>query len=366
MNLLNRISEKIKEDLSMSALIKLALVFLIVWLFQETTGIWQAVLAKLWQILKPFTIGFVIAYVLRYPIKIGEKYGVPRKVMIPLLYIVIILISVWILSSLVPMLIDRSGSFINSIIEGVNWLTKTLANLSEDGLPDWISRFMNNAVDILSDLKGLIPNLPVLLTQTLSALTTALISVILSVFMLFSWDKIRHNVIRVSRRISRKCFESIFAINEEVSDYVRSMLILMIIKAVEYSLLYFLIGNNDWLILGIMTALSLFVPYIGPTIVNCIGIVSSLTLALPNIIALIILILILSNVDEYVISPIVHARNTNITPLMALFSLFAGSALLGVAGIIIAIPAMLSIRVLIRKYSDQTSAADGTKEESTV
>ena len=366
MNFLNRISEKFKEDLSLNGLIKLALVFLIVWLFQETSGIWQAMLSKLWQILKPFAIGFIIAYVLRYPVKIGEKYGIPRKVMIPLMYILIILVSVWILSSLVPMLIDRSGSFINSIIEGVTWLTETLANLSSDGLPDWISKFMNNAVDILSDLKVLIPNLPVLLTQTLSALTTALISVILSVFMLFSWDKIRHNVIRVSRRISRKCFESVFAINEEISDYVRSMLILMIIKAVEYSLLYFLIGNNDWLILGILTALSLFVPYIGPTIVNCIGIVSSLTLALPNIIALIVMIMILSNVDEYVISPIVHAKNTNITPLMALFSLFAGSALLGVAGIVIAIPAMLAIRVLIRKYSDQSVPAEETKEEGAV
>ena len=75
-----------------------------------------------------------------------------------------------------------------------------------------------------------------------------------------------------------------------------------------------------------------------------------------------IAIVILSQVDEYVIAPLVHARNTHISPLWTLFSIFAGGTLLGVPGIIIAIPAFLTIRTIYRIYikeeEEETSAED--------
>ena len=57
----------------------------------------------------------------------------------------------------------------------------------------------------------------------------------------------------------------------------------------------------------------------------------------------------LYKVDEYVIAPLVHSHNTSVTPLWALFSIFAFSGLFGIVGLVIAIPGYLALRVIYLK-----------------
>jgi predicted PurR-regulated permease PerM len=64
---------------------------------------------------------------------------------------------------------------------------------------------------------------------------------------------------------------------------------------------------------------------------------------------LIAMICVLSQLDEYVITPMVHSRNLNMSPLWSLFSIFCASTLFGFGGFVIAIPCYLVIRVIIRK-----------------
>ena len=150
--------------------------------------------------------------------------------------------------------------------------------------------------------------------------------------------------------VSAEFAETVKEINVEESSYIRSLLILVVIHAIEYCLLYLLVGHQDWLNMGLVTGLSLIVPYLGPTIANVIGILTALVLPPSRVITLIVMIVILSNTDEYVLAPLVHAHNTNVTPLWAIFSVFAGGVILGVTGVIIAIPVYLAGRVIYLNY----------------
>lgn len=365
MKIVDRLSDKITNDVSLQVIIKIVLILAIILLLQATSSIWLWAWNIIWSVLKPFLYGFIIAYILRGPIHWGEEHHISRKVMMPVLYVLIVLILYFIISNVIPMLINRSAGFINSMINGVNWLYATLANFAEDGSPAWLESIVSESVAALSDLKNLIPDLstsvPDIVTNTISGLMTAMFAFILSIYMCIGWEKIQFNTMRIARRRSRRCAETVSAVNREIYSYIRSLLILMVIKFIEYSLLYFLIGNGDWMILGLITALSLLVPYIGPTIVNCIGIITSLSLVPARWITLIVLLLILSNVDGAVIDPMVHAHNTSVTPLWAIFSVFAGNALLGIPGVIIAIPVFLAVRMIIKMYTghDITSAMSG-------
>ena len=44
-----------------------------------------------------------------------------------------------------------------------------------------------------------------------------------------------------------------------------------------------------------------------------------------------------------------HSHNTSVTPLWALFSIFAFSGLFGIVGLVIAIPGYLALRVIYLK-----------------
>lgn len=306
-------------------------------------------------IIKPFVFGFVIAYILHLPIRWGENHKISKNIMIPILYILIFLLIYFLLASLLPMIVNQVTSLINNIITGVTWLYDTLSKYAESGSPSWVEDIVTQSIQALSNLKDMIPSvsssLPDVLTNLVSGFTTFIFAIMISIYVCFGWDKIRFTIYRFARNRSRKAAETVRAVNNEVSDYLRSVFILILIKFIEYSIVYFLVGNPDWMMLGFLTGLSILIPYIGPAVANCVGILTSLSLPTANWIAVIIILLVLSNVDGAVIDPMVHSHNTNVTPLWAIFSVFAGNAFLGIPGIVIAIPVFLSIRIIIKMYT---------------
>ncbi len=355
MKIIERLEEKINKDITASTLLKVALLLLIVFLCIQTRSFWTWLANKAWVILSPFVLGFVIAYILKTPIAFGEKHHIKRGAMVCICYIGIFVFLAWLIMSIVPMVFNRLGDFINSIIAGVNWLSIRYTEYSSNNPNNtWVLALVQQATKSLKDLSSLIPEisnmLPTLLNNAIGSLTNGLFAIIISIFMSIGWEKIRFQILLLSRRVSKMCFDCVVSINEEVSSYIHSLMILMLIKFVEYALVYLLIGHADWWILALMTSISLLIPYIGPTIVNCIGILTSLSISGGRVILLILLIVILSQVDEYVIAPLVHSHNTAVTPLWALFSIFTGNALLGITGLIIAIPSFLAIRVIVLKY----------------
>lgn len=361
-----KIVQKLKEDFSLQAIVKVVLLLLIVLLFQATYGVWKGLFAALFSILRPFIYGFVIAYILRRIISVCERRGISNKVSIPLTYLVIILLLYWLLSSLIPMILSRSSAFIGSVISGISWVEEHMSTLLASDIPPWISTVIDSGVSALSDARNLLPSvtgsLPEFFNATVDVLTTAVISTVISIFMLFEWDQIRYYFVYFSCRISLRCYQTVFTVNQEIDEYLKSMLMLTAIRFIEYSLLYYLVGHPDWLILGILTAFAVFIPYVGPVIITTIGILTLLIQSVSRTVILLIAIVILSQVDEYLIAPLVHARNTHVSPLMTLFSIYAGGTLLGIPGIIIALPVFLALRTVYRIYFLQQEPTIEKKE----
>ena len=351
MKITERISERLEKDITLRTMVKVLLILLIILLIKMTGDIWIGIIKKMTVILKPFVFGFVIAYILRKPIQWGEEHKISRTIMITVIYLVILVFLYWLISSLVPMLLIRLTGFINSIINGLTWLYQHYEALSDNAVPAWMNTIVQQAISALSNFQGLIPDIsgtiPNMISNFLTTITNSIFTVIISLYMCFQWDKIRFWIVRLSRRHSRETTKALFAVNDELDAYLRSMLLSMIVKFVEYAIVYFCIGNQDWLILALLTSIGLIIPYIGPTIANCFGILTSLSLPLPNIIILLVLIVVLSNVDEYLITPLLRAKTTSVTPLWALFSIYAGGNLFGVIGIIIAIPVYLSLHAIL-------------------
>lgn len=352
MSLWNRINEKLTNDLSVHALMRLVLLLLVVLLLQLTSGFWKGLVMTVWSIIRPFVFGFVIAYIIRDPIRFGENHEISRRISVPVLYIILFGLLIWLGASLVPVLFNRLSDFLNSMIGGVNWIYDFLSEHTGANYA-WMNNFFSTSIETLTDMQALLPGfsaaIPDLLTSFIGTFVTVILSIVISIFMCFEWEKIRYYTVVYSLRISRRFYRVLFAVNDDLSDYIRSLIILMAVRFVEYSMLYLGIGHPDWLILAIATAVSLIMPYIGPTAVNVIAILSALQLPGSRVIFLIAMICLLSQLDEYVITPMVHSRNLNLSPLWTLFSIFCASTLFGLIGFVIAVPSYLIIRVIIRQ-----------------
>ena len=358
MKFIDQISEKINEDIHIQALIKVILVLLVIFLVRSIDVVWMGLFRKAWHILRPFVLGFIIAYVIHPLIEMLEKkYKISRKITIPVFYLILLVVLFWLAFTIVPLIYSRLSSFITSMISGVNSIYNSYVNLSESGAPEWLRRLLQEIVASLQSTRSILPQLSTrfssMLSDAVQVFTIFVITIIVSIYMCFSWKNIEAAIYNFAKRLGSRAIRNIKAVDVEIGTYVRSLLVLIVIKFLEYALMYYLAGHKDWLLVSLLTALGLIVPYIGPMIGNTVGILTALTMPQRNVIILLVCIVVLSQLDAYIIEPLVHSRNVKISPLWALFSIYAGGILAGGLGVMVAIPAYLAVRTIIRTNTTQ-------------
>lgn len=350
MGWLQRLQGYFRERCSLKNLTKVLLVLLILYFLSLTSHVWLSWFTMLKLILTPFLIGFAIAYILHPFIVYLQKKGISRRVAIPLICFVMLLVVISILMMILPMVYDKTNELINSMISGVNWLYQQYIIMNENSPSLVVTGIVQQITSLLNDTKSWMPNFSVLLPQLISSflafLTNAVFTFIISIYILLDYDKIKNAIFNLVKQVDSQLPIYLLAVNEEVSDYIRSLFILMVIKLAEYSLLYAIIGHKSAMTIAVLTSLGLLIPYFGATLANFIGILTSLTLPLGNVLFLIVGICILSCVDAYLIAPFVHSRSSQVAPLWSLFCVFAGGMLMGAIGIMISIPVYMSLRVI--------------------
>ena len=353
-----KISEKIDQRFSIYTLCKVICVLLILFLLIKTQVVWGSWYRMLRSILQPFIIGFVLAYVMHPLVEFLEKKGIPKNFSIIAIWVCVLVFLIVMLVMLMPVLYDKINEFMTSMIDGVVWISnkiKTLGNMKDFSL---VNSITNNIVNILQSYDDWVPqlvsSLPGLMNTVLNVVTNVLFSIIIAIYMLFDFERIKRGLRKFVHLFFKNSDIYLHEIDQNVTVYLKSLIILMLIKFIEYSAFYFMIGHQDWLIIGLLTSFGVIIPYLGGTIANSIGIITALTLPPSNIVALIIGIMILSNVDAYVISPLVHEKRSAMGPLITLFAVFAGGVIMGAVGIMVSVPAAIAIKTAIEVYEQKT------------
>jgi predicted PurR-regulated permease PerM len=132
--------------------------------------------------------------------------------------------------------------------------------------------------------------------------------------------------------------------DQEISNYLKGLEIFMVIQFFEYSILFFIVGHPNWLILGVLACLTTVIPYFGGLITNIIAIIMASVVSPKLVILTTIICLIFPQLDGYFISPKVYGRTNNVNPLITIMAVSIGGTIAGISGIIIALPCYLLIR----------------------
>ena len=353
--MLRKFLKRADERVSMRLLGKTVLMLLILYLLKMTSSIWGNWLSLIKSILTPFFLGFLIAYIVHPLIVTLEKKGFKRNFSILLFWIVVIILFVLLCLVLMPMLYDKMAEFIANMIQGVEWIANKIIVYGEFENFDLVDNITKNITSVLSSFDKWLPNLvstlPGFMNTFLNVFTNTLFTIIITIYMLLDFDRIKHHIRKFCCMFYKDATPYLHRIDEDVSVYLRSLLILMAIKFCEYSLFYFLIGHENWLIIGCLSALGQLIPYLGGTLANSIGILTALSLSSMRIFFLIAGICVLSNVDAYVISPLIHEKRSSLGPLVTLFAIFAGGVLYGAIGIMFSVPLVIAIKAICEVYA---------------
>ena len=94
------------------------------------------------------------------------------------------------------------------------------------------------------------------------------------------------------------------------------------------------------------------IPYFGGIINNVVAAVTAFVISPTLFFRTIIVFVVLSMVDGYVINPIVYGKTNKVHPLVVIMSVFAGGILFGILGIIISLQLAIIIITTIQYFKD--------------
>lgn len=335
-------------------LINTVLIMLIIFLIYNTGNLWIGVLSKIWGIIFPFFIAFIIAYALYPFLQYLRKHKIPKTISIFIIIGILIAIVCFIIFAVIPMIFGELPNLFNGIISFLKEISSKLdINISpiQNSLQDSFNEIIVGISKIVSN--GAINMIGV----SINYLSGVFIAFAASIYLLSDMDKIRKNVKYFLKKKSKKMYHYVALLDKQMKNYLTGFTRIILITLFEYTLAYTIIGHPQALLLGFLAMMANLIPYFGGIITNCIAAITAFVISPSLFIKTVITFLILSTIDGYVINPFVYGKTNELHPLVVIISVFAGGALFGILGILISLPLAIIIITTIQYFKEDFKEA---------
>jgi predicted PurR-regulated permease PerM len=140
---------------------------------------------------------------------------------------------------------------------------------------------------------------------------------------------------RKHRRVTRDTW---VLIDMKLGAFVRGQFLLVVIVATLLSFAFWLAGEPYWLLIGAFAGVVELVPIVGPLTAGAVAIGAGLTVGWTVALGAGIAVLVLRQLEDYVIAPRVMGHAVGLSPLVVLVSVIGIGYLLGPVYVLIAIP----------------------------
>lgn len=329
---------------------------------------------NLLDILMPFIIGLLIAYLFYLPCrKIESIYRKVKKpkwiskkariLSIITVYIIAILLLILALNFVIPTISRSIVDFVNNFGNYYNNTMATIQELPEDSF--WKSDVILNLVQNISeiDLKQFF-NLERLAQYAKGAINVVnsifdiFVSFIVSVYLLAERKRILNFLKRLSSALFNKDTYQLVGryfnkSNEVFFKFVAGQVLDAIVVGILTSVAMSILGVKYAVLLGFMIGLFNLIPYFGAIIAVIVAIIITLfTGGLGQAVLMAIIVIILQQIDANIINPKIIGNSLSISPLLVIFAVTVGGAYFGVLGMFLAVPIFTVIKLLIEEYID--------------
>ncbi len=330
--------------------INLIIVLLIILLLELTSNVFSNIFSLLYEILRPFIFGAVLAFVFEPFIQVFYKYNRNRNLSVAVVYVVSFFIILVLLSYSIPVFYSHIIELIPSFNQGLFEFQSLVLQYLHLDISQTVDSIQNNVADIFTN-ESVIDTTIGIFNQVLSTIVGFIIFFIISIYISIYYKRVKYYLYMLSYKIDRKLPRYINAINDSLHKWLVAFFITAVYQGIVTAIMYLAIGNQNFLILGILSGMTSIIPYFGPVAINILGVILSLNLGLDRIIILLALIFIQSNIFGYVVVPRIYSKRINIGIFEILFAILTGNTIFGPLGILISVPAMVIIKTVHDIYT---------------
>lgn len=348
-------SKELSSGIVRATLILTAIILALLFLYKISTVIIYCLISVVFTLLlNPFVLF----------LKRKLKFKNTLAVVVSMTFVILLLIGIGFL--FIPLLISQGENLslldIHSLEQNYNRLLSNVINYLESYNIDVEKVFKSTNLTSFSNFE-FIPNFLNTIVNTIGNIGMGFASVLFISFFLLkeraSFFNAFRNVLPLNQK--EKILNSVNKINEMLSKYFLGLLLQLFIILVLYSLVFFIFGVQNALIIALLCAVLNIVPYIGPIIATCIAglliMISSIgtgvdfaTETVPTTIYVLIGMLIIQVIDNNISAPLIFSKSTNSHPLEIFLVVLIAGILSGITGMIIAVPFYTCLKVIGKEF----------------
>ncbi|MBR2522381.1 MAG: AI-2E family transporter [Coriobacteriales bacterium] len=300
-------------------------------------------------------IAGLIIFILKGSVAWLTKKHIKRGIATTIMIVVLLFILAAIGYSFVPMLVEQTSGFIQSLPDYVN------------GIESWWKEFVATHRDLMSNdiiqslaaqiwggLQGIVGSITKdgaisgIFGIGISVANVAIILItafVIAFWILIDYDKVTHEIHIIAGPKS-EWYLILFStmLSRVLGGFIKGTLIAAIIDAAIMSIIFAILGMPFWLVLGIFAGILTIIPYIGSIIAaitfTTIGFFVSPVAVIVSLLASVLMPWVIHTF----VSPKIMSSTINLHPGLTMVAIIVGLALDGAVGMVIAIPLFAFLR----------------------
>jgi predicted PurR-regulated permease PerM len=312
----------------------------------------------------PRTIGiFVTAAFIAFgvqPLAARLERRMPKPLAISIVFAGLLLVVAIFLVIVVPLTISQTQLLAANIpgyaTTAQGWLTGLETDLDRYfptlKIPDYgFNAGKLGGSQISGFVSGALTSLGAIAVNTATGLFIAFSAIVLSFFFLLNDTQIAESFVSLFPNRKRQTASKLVAeITEVFGSYISGQVIVSAITGVVIAIGTAIIGFKFSLIIGLISAVAYAIPILGMLIAELIAIPMCAPQGLWMIVWVQVIMFGMARISDNVLVPKIMGKSVGVSPIGAMFAVFAGGELFGIPGLILGIPAAALIKILWRYF----------------
>jgi predicted PurR-regulated permease PerM len=311
-----------------------------------------AVLYMLYQllpVLQLIAVAALIAVILRTLLRWLQKLVKVRWIAILILINLILGFGIFLITFIFPSLLIETQQLVVVLPKYLNSLTELSIKLHSNynfvpDLSQGLAQFQNFADQIL----GIFPQL---LRQILGATIELFATLILALYMAYDPQTLIGGILRLTPRQHHQRFKRLLkATGVRLRGWIFGTGVAMLFLGLGVAIGLWALGIPLALSFGVIAGLLEIIPYFGSIAGALLPVLIALSISPVKFLFTVILFLVLNQVDAHIIQPLVMGKQVNLHPVVVIITFLVMGKLLGLIGVLLAVPAAAVLVTIIDEF----------------
>jgi len=319
-------------------LLQLLAVAAAVWVFIATWQVWMLV----------FT-AFIVAAAILPAARVGERWGVPRGLLVLAVYIAVAGVFALMGRLLWPALSEQWTQFMDQLPKLIENVRGWLGNV-DYWLGQWGASLPSPQADKVEGLASvLLGNAMRFTTGAVGAVFELLGVLVVAAYLVIDAREIGHTLLTLLPREHRPVATRLApAVLNRIGGYVRGQLVSSFFVGVLIAIALSVLGVKYALLIGALAAVLNIVPFVGATVATVLATLSALNDGIVKAAIAVPVMILCQTIEAKLFAPYFVGRATGLHALAVLVALLAGFQLGGLIGGLVAVPFLAGAWEVVR------------------